>query len=257
MNCPSCGADRVSAAGCPVCGAAPVAGASRTSSRSPPAASDRVDGIPGHDWRAGADPAVARATGYVGVARAVRLRTEPSSSKGPTWQVLNFRLDRFSDDGRPLPSIPVEMRRLHLHGSVNEGETVEVPGAWRPGQLLEVKRIQNISTGSPVIAKGKPHLALKILAAFLLLALLITIMALIIAGVFRKASSINQGTGTPMTVADPVVRTTAARPPARSCVTPARDGRPRPAPDRAAKSAAICLPLHGSLDAFLSEVPGE
>ena len=200
MKCPACGADNVSATGCRVCGAVPANPAPWPAGQ---AGQDpgRVD----DGFGAGRRGTVAQAPRprssagvYVGVARAVKLRTEPSKGKAPTLQVLNFRLDRFSDDGRPLPSIPVEMRRLHFHGSVNEGETVEVRGRWQPGDLLVVKRIQNISAGSPVIGKGRPHPLLKLLAIVLFLAVFVAIGALLIAFIFHKASGISGGNGLPL-----------------------------------------------------------
>ena len=258
MNCRSCGAGGMSAAGCGVCGAPGSGLASRAPAQGVATSSARVDEKPGAGWQADPDHGVARAKAYVGVARAVRLRTEPSRDKGPTWQILNFRLDRFSDDGRPLQSIPVELRRLHLHGSVSDGETVEVRGAWHQGKLLEVKRIQNISTGSPVYGKGKPHPAVKILAIVLLLAVVISLMAALILGVYRRGEAIQGGTifaRLPATVS--VVLTTTTRPHGSACVTLGRRDRTRRAPRGAAEDAAVCSHRHSAQDSFHSEVSSE
>ena len=175
MNCPACGSDRLSATTCLVCGALLNAHPPSAASRPADVQHSRLISDSRMPARSQAPPRVdvmTRSNPIRGVARAVHLRTEPSSLKGPTWQILDFRLDRFSEDGRPLPSVPVEMRRLHLTGSVSEGETVEVRGKWQTGQLLKLTRLKNISTGSPVIAKGKPHRVLKVLAAIVFLALI-------------------------------------------------------------------------------------
>ena len=89
------------------------------------------------------------------------------------------------------------MRRLHFHGSVNDGETVEVRGRWQPGELLVVKRIQNISAGSPVVGEGRPHPLLKILVTVLVLAVFVTAMALLIISVFNKGPTLSGGAGVP------------------------------------------------------------
>ena len=131
MNCPACGSDRLSATTCLVCGALLNAHPPSAASRPADVQHSRLISDSRMPARSQAPPRVdvmTRSNPIRGVARAVHLRTEPSSLKGPTWQILDFRLDRFSEDGRPLPSVPVEMRRLHLTGSVSEGETVEVRG---------------------------------------------------------------------------------------------------------------------------------
>ena len=122
------------------------------------------------------------------------------------WQVLSFRLDRFSEDGRPLPSIPVEMRRLHLHGSVSEGETVEVRGKWHPGELLEVKRIRNISAGGTVYGKGRAHPVLKVFGAILVLAVIAGIGVLIIELASHSQQGISNGAAVPFMLVTPHAR---------------------------------------------------
>jgi hypothetical protein len=202
MKCPACGAENIAPTGCYVCGAIPTTAGARVAGQGVSAGQSRRQ--PGPDWRAAGDPPVrtgpvdpASGGRFVGVARAIRLRTEPSATKGPMWQVLSFRLDRFSEDGRPLPSIPVEVRRLHLHGSVSEGETVEVRGNWHPGELLEVKRIRNISAGGTVYGTGKAHPVLRVLGAILVLAIIAGIGALIIELASHSQQEMSNGAAVP------------------------------------------------------------
>jgi hypothetical protein len=82
-----------------------------------------------------------------GAARGCQVRQE-SQDAGNTWQILAFRLDRFDDAGRPLPSVAVEMRGKYLKGHISDGEWIEVPGTWKDGELLEPKRVRNLTTGS-------------------------------------------------------------------------------------------------------------
>ena len=96
----------------------------------------------------GVGPAfIARKGAVAGVARGCQVRQETQGA-GTTWQILTFRLDRFDDAGRPLPSVPVEMRGIHLKGYINDGEWIEVPGNWKAGMLLESKRVRNLTTDS-------------------------------------------------------------------------------------------------------------
>jgi hypothetical protein len=102
----------------------------------------------------GVGPAfIARKGAVAGVARGCQVRQETRDAK-TTWQILAFRLDRFDDAGRPLPSVPVEMRGIHLKGYINDGEWIEVPGNWKAGRLLEPKRVRNLTTGSWVKVRG-------------------------------------------------------------------------------------------------------
>jgi hypothetical protein len=90
----------------------------------------------------------ARKRMVVGVARGCQARQDTNS------QILTFRLDRFDDAGRPLPSLQVEMRGMSLKGYVNDGELIEVPGEWPPGSLLEPQRVRNLTTNSWVEVRG-------------------------------------------------------------------------------------------------------
>ncbi len=195
MICPSCGADQMSETGCAVCGATSSGPAHPRSGQSRSVAVAELEDRLSYERRPATAAFVAGTRTSVGVARAVQLRTEPRGQT--TWQVLSFRLDRFDDEGRPLPSIRVEMRGVSLRGSVSDGETVEVPGASRAGQLLKAKRIQNVSTGSQVLATSSiwPKVR-KGLVVVLVLLVFFGGAALIIHFVFLKAQAINQGSGT-------------------------------------------------------------
>jgi hypothetical protein len=102
----------------------------------------------------GKGPAFSPRKGMIaGVARGCQVRQEALSEK-TTCQILAFRLDRFDDEGRPLPSVPVEMRGLHLQGQISDGEWVEVPGNWQAGELFTPRRIRNLTTGTWVKVTG-------------------------------------------------------------------------------------------------------
>jgi hypothetical protein len=82
-----------------------------------------------------------------GEARAIQLRSERRT-------ILSFRLDRFDDTGNRLTPIYVEMRGLTLEGVPTEGDLVEMRARWREGKIVRVSRAVNLTTHSPIVAKG-------------------------------------------------------------------------------------------------------
>jgi hypothetical protein len=124
-----------------------------------------------------ARPQAGHGGGNAGVARAVSWRTENTvwGQSPVTTTVLNFRVDRFDDNGDPLPSLAVEMRGRRFRGNVNDGDWVEVPGSWRLGELNEPRRVRNLTTGTFVQAKGGLRLGCQIAAALLLIVALLVL----------------------------------------------------------------------------------
>lgn len=231
----------MSETGCAVCGAMSPGSAQQRPSQGRSAAAAELEGRLSYERRPATAAFVADTRAYVGVARAVQLRTEPRGQT--TLQVLSFRLDRFDDEGRPLQSIRVEMRGVSLRGSVSDGETVEVPGGSRAGQLLKARRIQNVSTGSPVLATSSiwPRVR-KGLVVVLILLVFFGGAALIIHFVFLKAKAINQGGGT--VVAPGALITGSSSEPALVAsyvLSYGTDRRPRVTPVRASQYADVDL----------------
>jgi hypothetical protein len=62
-----------------------------------------------------------------------------------------FRLHGFDDAGNPLPPVEVERWRAQS-GALLDGDRVEVEvgRGWRPGEVLNAKRIHNVTTGMMV-----------------------------------------------------------------------------------------------------------
>lgn len=150
--CPACGAASTVSAGaaCPVCGR------SRDAEAPPPRSVASVAtpvAAPGAD-RAPHPPQPRRRRAEAGIARAVSWRTEMKTS-GQTQKsitVLNFRLDRYDEDGGQLPGIAVEMRGSRFRGSISGGDWIETPSSWRSGQLQTPKQVRNLTTGTVVEA---------------------------------------------------------------------------------------------------------
>jgi hypothetical protein len=121
-------------------------------------------------------PAKAKASSgtLTGVARAVHTRNETRGmgDNTSTQTVVSFRVDRFDDEGRPQQPVPVEMRGYRYRGAINDGDWVEIDERWRPGELLEPKKVKNLTTGS-VVEATNDHRVLKTLiglVVFLILA---------------------------------------------------------------------------------------
>jgi len=88
--------------------------------------------------------------GIVGVARRVRLGSEPDpwfgQQRNPS---VSFRLETPGTGGMPR-SPTVELRGQRIAGSVEDGDLVELPASWRPGERPEF--VLNLTTGETVRA---------------------------------------------------------------------------------------------------------
>ena len=94
------------------------------------------------------DPAHLR--GRVG---SFRERNELMGNKyGSVW---DFRVDGEDQNGGPVATA-VEMRGIQFSGSIGEGDLVEIAAPWKPGQIVRVKSVRNITQNSTVTASGHP-----------------------------------------------------------------------------------------------------
>jgi hypothetical protein len=87
---------------------------------------------------------------FRGAVSGIQQRFEPQAAG--TLTIWNFRLERQTDDGQPLPRIPVEISGLHFEGSIAEGDYAEVTGRWEDGETLHTEAVHNLSTGAWVRA---------------------------------------------------------------------------------------------------------
>jgi Tfp pilus assembly protein PilF len=91
--------------------------------------------------------------GVVGTARRVRTRFQPFTRQ----TILSFVVE-----GENSELVPVEMGFRLLHGSVEEGDLVEVRGRRRKGTIVP-GHVRNLTTGAAVEGKGST-LGFKVLA---------------------------------------------------------------------------------------------
>jgi hypothetical protein len=121
---------------------------------------DRVDNM----------PAPSTPGAIVGQVSNLQHRSDPDSlvTRG---QMMNwtFRIERANGSGGALPPVPVTMRAPRIEGAVVNGDVVEVPGPWRPGETLRPKKIKNVTTNTFVVAKhGQRRLMIGVIALFVL-----------------------------------------------------------------------------------------
>jgi hypothetical protein len=117
----------------------------------------------------------------------------PMGPRSGSWTVIDFRIERTDDNGRPvaLPRVAVEMRGPRFQGSLVEGDMVEVRGRVRRGHMLQVRSVRNLSSSSSMTVVGgraprtrravRALLITCVMAAFAVVALTIASQALSIA----------------------------------------------------------------------------
>ncbi|MGH2368255.1 MAG: tetratricopeptide repeat protein [Chloroflexota bacterium] len=95
-------------------------------------------------------PAPTTRGGTVGVARRVRQGTEPDPIFGQQRNAfIRFRLET-SDLRGTRASPTIELRGQLIKGAIEEGDVVEIPGPWRPGDRPSF--VLNLTTGEKVRA---------------------------------------------------------------------------------------------------------
>jgi len=111
--------------------------------------------------RSGTQQQISRSRSYGGgtgrassniVGEVQRLRRDTEQKMNPftnqgsrmeTWKVWSFLVVVYDNFGNPLQQVPVQMRGRKIDGELNDGDTVEVPGRWTPGKILEVNSVYN------------------------------------------------------------------------------------------------------------------
>ena len=132
----------------------------------------------GWDAPAAAAPPTSAAVGsIVGTVRGLQVRAEPGEQAHTVW---SFNLERFDELGNSLQPVPVEMRGLRFVGAIRNGEEVEAPGPWRPGETLHATRVRNLTTGATVTTFGRPPWLIALVAAAVLLVAAIAVLAVLI-----------------------------------------------------------------------------
>lgn len=98
-------------------------------------------------------------------------RTE-SQQNSPSITIWTWSLERFDEKGNALALVPVEMRSHSISGFLVNGNEVEIPVVYRPGQLIYPEKVFNRTTQSWIsVAKPQTGRGLLILLLFPFIAL--------------------------------------------------------------------------------------
>jgi hypothetical protein len=122
-----------------------------------------------------------------GTVSSFQQRTEQiNTGTGPRSLVVwDFRIEQRDSTGQPMPRVAVEMRGRSFIGSINNGDVVEIDARFRPGQVLQVRRLRNLTSGAVVTAKGAQ---LMRLSRFISLVIFV-VLVIVIVMVFRSLPS--------------------------------------------------------------------
>ncbi|WP_129311466.1 hypothetical protein [Streptomyces sp. L2] len=89
-----------------------------------------------------------------GQVRGTQVRSEYRGQNQPEV-ILSFRVERYDAVGNRILLVPVELRGLSIEGSLADGDRVRAGGRMKSG-ILRVTRVENLTTGTSVVAKGIP-----------------------------------------------------------------------------------------------------
>lgn len=88
-------------------------------------------------------------------------------------QVWKFQVDRY-EEGKQLPSIPVEMRGESISGVLSEGHLVRLNiESWHEGQTLLANEVYNLTLSTPVVALQPDYRYRVLIAVIIVLAFII------------------------------------------------------------------------------------
>lgn len=87
--------------------------------------------------------------------------------------VWDFRVNREG-----LPPVAAEMRGFRFHGSISNGDRVRLSHSARPGKVLQLHRIVNLSSNSTVRVTRRPRLITTGLGILLQIVLLLIFLAI-------------------------------------------------------------------------------
>jgi hypothetical protein len=112
-------------------------------------------------------------------------RTESGVFRKRQTLVWNFRIERYTTEGKPLPRVAVELRaKYYTGGSVNNGDVVEVTGRQSRNGIVAVRSVKNLTAGTLIRArKWNTSVVVLNLVGLLLFLLVVAGIARVVLGV--------------------------------------------------------------------------
>jgi hypothetical protein len=115
----------------------------------------------------------------IGEVREFRERHETEGQL--SWIIWSFRVERYDATGNRLQPVPVEMKGMTFDGTMSEGDWVELPVDWKPGQVARPKRINNLTTGASIVGSVPASAKFGIACGWIMFAVfLIGVIAVIV-----------------------------------------------------------------------------
>lgn len=144
----------------------------------------------------GASHLVSDDTHLRGQVAAFRQRSEfMGSGWGTVW---DFRVDHWDKAGVPEPPVAVEMRGLHIVGSVGDGDWVEITGRWQPGKVLTTRSLLNLTQNALVVSDASGATRVRALGSQLLSVLKMLVLVLVFGFlIFVGLQVLSSGPGLP------------------------------------------------------------
>jgi hypothetical protein len=124
----------------------------------------------------------------LGIAYAVAVRSEGGGENSIHQVVLTYRLHRRAPDGRELPALQVEMRGRRLQGMIADGDVIQAPGPLPVSGAIQLERVTNLTTGSPVVLMT-PRAATGCMLAFWIALTLVGVMIVLAIVVMALSAS--------------------------------------------------------------------
>lgn len=103
-------------------------------------------------------------------------RRSEAMGESASREVWTFRVERFDETGNRVLLVPVEMRGLSFRGVMADGDWVRVRGRSTDG-TLRASRVENLSTGASVDARGVPKAA--VVVAVVIVSVIVVIFVVI------------------------------------------------------------------------------
>ena len=90
----------------------------------------------------------AKGNRVIGEVREFRERRETEGNF--TWTIWTFRVERYDESGNRMQPVPVEIKGMKFEGTISEGDWVELPELWKPGEVASPKKFDNLTTGARI-----------------------------------------------------------------------------------------------------------
>jgi DNA helicase TIP49 (TBP-interacting protein) len=113
-------------------------------------------------------------------------RSEQVGSGPRVLIVWDFRIEQKDPTGQPMPRAAVEMRGRSFIGSINNGDVVAIDAPFNAGQVLQVSRVRNLTSGTMVTAKGAHSAVLSRVIFILILLPFIAFIVIIWSTILQK-----------------------------------------------------------------------